>query len=413
MAKKQTNSSTKKSAAESMAPTPAAPNMALAAAIAAINKKHGEGSIVKLSNSGGLIKLGRQISSGSLTLDLNLGPFCRNQDGKWQTGFAGGRIVEIYGPEAQGKTTLLLHIIAQAQRKGGVAAFIDAEHTLDPNWAKRLGVNLDNALISQPSSGEQALQIAEDLIRSNAVDVIGIDSVPALMPKAMLEGEIGDATMGKQAKMMSEALSKFVNVMGSNHRTLVVFINQLREKLGILFGNPETTPGGKALRFYASYRLDVRRGDPIVENNVQIGFRMKVKTIKNKLSPPYQVSEFDFLYDLRPDMPAGIDRVAELLDLATAAGVIAQNGAYYYLGENLLGQGRRNAIGTLRGSTALMWETYERLMVKRLADRGYNPDLTPIAGMPSVPVVTGSFEPPTAEDLVLSQGQEDSLPAAA
>lgn len=382
----------------------------LKSVMAGIHKKHGSDAIAVMGETGGLFKLPRQLSSGSLTLDFCLGPFHRTAEGLWQYGFAGGRMVEVYGPEAGGKTTLTLHIIAAAQKKGGTAAFVDAEHALDPNWARRIGVNLDTLLIAQPQYGEQALQITEDLLRSNALDVIVVDSIAALIPKSMLEGEIGDASMGKQAKMMSEALAKFTSIQT---KTLLVFTNQLREKIGVMFGNPETTPGGRAMRFYASYRLDVRRGEPIKEGDVQIGHKQKVKLIKNKLAPPYQMAEFDFLYDLRPDLPAGIDKVAELFDIATTIGLIQNSGAYHYIGERMLGQGRRNAINGLRADKTLMWDLFNLTMQTKLAQRGYNPDLTPMEGMPAMPIVGEVFEPPTAEDLVNAVGQEVQLPEAA
>jgi recombination protein RecA len=380
-------------------------NTVLQTIIAQINKSHGIDAIATLGHSGGYIRLSRQLSSGSLILDTILGPFFRKADGTWQYGFADGRMMELFGPEQSGKTSLTLHIIAEAQKRGGVCAFIDAEHALDPNWARRLGVNLDALLFSQPQSGEQALQIVEQLLKSNSMDVIVVDSLAALIPKSMLEGEIGDASMGKQAKMMSEALARFTTI---KTKTLLIFTNQLREKLGIMFGNPEVTPGGRALKFYASYRIDVRKGETLTEGGINVGHKMRVKLIKNKLSPPYQIAELDFRYDLRPDWPAGIDKVAELFELAVANQIILMNGSWVLIDGKAYAQGKTNAINALRLDRVLMWSLFERTMTAILASRGYTPEMTPLPGMPAMPVARAIFEQPTAEDLANSAGQ-DSL----
>ena len=290
------------------------------------------------------------IPTGALSLDLALGG----------RGFPRGRIVELFGPESSGKTTLALHVIAEAQKAGGIAAFIDAEHALDPSWAKRLGVNLEELLVSQPSFGEEALQIAEMLIKSNAVDVIVIDSVAALVPKAELDGEIGDTHVGLQARMMSQAMRKLTGAIARS-KTTVIFINQIREKIGVMFGSPETTPGGRALKFYCSVRADIRRISSLKEGDVTTGIRMKVKVVKNKVAPPFRIAEFDMLNE------SGISAEGDLLDLAVEDKLLQKSGAWFSYGETRIGQGREKARQFLIENPDIVKE----LRAKVLAARGY------------------------------------------
>ena len=293
---------------------------ALGLALDQIEKQFGKGSIMKLGESPHAIV--ETIPTGSLSLDLALGG-----------GLPRGRVIEIYGPESSGKTTLTLHVIAQAQKMGGNAAFIDAEHALDPSYAKRIGVDIDNLLLSQPDNGEQALEIAETLVRSNAVDIVVIDSVTALVPRAEIEGDMGDSLPGLQARLMSQALRKLTGVI-SRSNTTVIFINQIRMKIGVMFGNPETTAGGNALKFYASVRMDIRRIGQIKQGDKVIGNRTKVKVVKNKIAPPFKEAEFDIMYN------EGISRSGDILDLAASRDIVEKSGAWYaYKGEKI-GQGR-------------------------------------------------------------------------
>ncbi|MGF7048818.1 recombination protein RecA [Paenibacillus sp. DS2015] len=297
---------------------------ALEVALRQIEKQFGKGSIMKLGESTHMQV--EVTSSGSLALDIALGV----------GGFPRGRIIEVYGPESSGKTTVALHAIAEAQKAGGQAAFIDAEHALDPKYASNLGVNIDELLLSQPDTGEQALEIAEALVRSGAVDIIVIDSVAALVPKAEIEGEMGDSHMGLQARLMSQALRKLSGAL-SKSKTTAIFINQLREKIGVMFGNPETTPGGKALKFYSTIRLDVRRVESIKNGNDIIGNRTKIKVVKNKVAPPFKQADIDMMYGL------GISKEGSIVDIGTDLDIINKSGAWYsYEGERL-GQGRENA----------------------------------------------------------------------
>ncbi len=302
---------------------------ALGMAIAQIEKSYGKGSIMKMGSSTRFSV--ESIPTGSISLDAALGV----------GGFPKGRIVEIYGPEAGGKTTVSLQAVAAAQKKGGIAAFIDAEHALDPVYAKKIGVDIDNLLISQPDFGEQALEICETLVRSGAVDIVVIDSVAALVPKAEIEGEMTDMTIGLQARLMSKALRKLTAVI-SKSKTVVIFINQLREKVGVMFGNPETTPGGRALKFYSSVRLDVRTVEKIKEGDKIIGSRTRVKVVKNKVAPPFREATFVLIHG------EGISREGDLLDLATSYSIVQKSGSWYLLGNERLGQGLENSIQYLK-----------------------------------------------------------------
>jgi recombination protein RecA len=303
---------------------------ALELAISQIEKRFGKGSIMKLGESAAMTPM-EAIPSGSLSLDLALGV----------GGIPRGRITEIFGPEASGKTTLGLHAIAEAQKLGGTAAYIDVEHALDPSYAKRLGVNVDDMLISQPDTGEQALEITEALVRSAAVDIIVIDSVAALVPQAELEGQIGDTHVALQARLMSQALRKLAAAIGKTG-TAVVFINQLREKVGIIFGNPEVTPGGRALKFYSSVRIDLRRMDTIKQGDEAVGNHVKARVVKNKVAPPFRSAEFDIMFD------HGISREGNLIDLGAELGLVSKSGAFFSYGDVRLGQGRENAKQFLR-----------------------------------------------------------------
>jgi recombination protein RecA len=315
---------------------------AIEAALAQIDKQFGKGSIMRL---GSREKVDiPAIPTGALSLDAALGV----------GGMPRGRVVEIYGPESSGKTTLALHVIAEAQRRGGMAAFVDAEHALDSTYAHKLGVDIDNLLVSQPDSGEQALEIAEVLIRSNAVDVLVVDSVAALVPRSELEGEMGEAQMGLQARLMSQALRKLTAVVAKSG-TCLIFINQLREKIGVMFGNPETTTGGRALKFYASVRLDIRRIASLKEAEAVIGSRAKVKVVKNKVAPPFREAEFDILYG------EGISKEGDLLDLAVDQKIIEKSGAWYAFNGERMGQGRENARQFLKDNKDIRQEVENRL----------------------------------------------------
>lgn len=311
-------------------------------AVGQIEKQFGKGSIMRLGQSA--VTRIPIISTGSISIDYALGV----------GGVPRGRVIEIYGPEGSGKTTLALQIIAQAQRVGGNAAFVDAEHALDPTYSTKLGVNLDNLLVSQPDHGEQALEIVEMLIRSGGVDVVVVDSVAALVPRAEIEGEMGDAQMGLQARLMSQALRKLTGVV-SKSNTCLVFINQLREKIGVMFGNPETTTGGRALKFYSSVRIDIRRIGAIKDADRVVGGRTRVKVVKNKVAPPFRVAEFDIMYG------EGISLEGDLLDLAVDRGIIEKSGAWFSYGNERLGQGRENVKGLLREKPELFSEIERRV----------------------------------------------------
>ena len=318
---------------------------ALNLAIAQIEKSCGKGSIMKMGPDAPRIII-ESISTGAINLDAAIGV----------GGIPRGRVTEVYGPESSGKTTLCLHVVANAQRGGGVAAYIDAEHALDTEYAKKLGVDIENLLISQPDTGEQALEICEILVRSGAVDVVVIDSVAALVPKAEIEGEMGDSHVGLQARLMSQALRKLTGAIARS-KTAVVFINQLREKIGVMFGNPETTTGGKALKFYASVRLDIRRIGPVKEKEDVIGSHVRVKVVKNKVAPPFKQAEFDIMY------AEGISHTSLLVDIGSESGIIEKSGAWYSYGAQRIGQGRENAKMFLKDNPVLMAEVEEKVKV--------------------------------------------------
>ena len=311
--------------------------------VAAIEKQYGEGSIMPL----GADKLRKieGISTGSLSVDLALGG----------QGIPRGRVIECFGPESSGKTTLALHVIAQAQRAGGIAAFIDAEHALDPTWAKKLGVDLETLLVSQPDSGEEAMTITEMLIKSNAVDVVVVDSVAALVPKRELEGEIGDSHVGLQARLMSQSLRKLTGAIAKS-KTSVIFINQIREKIGVMFGSPETTPGGRALKFYASCRIDVRRIGQLKEGEEVVGQRVRVKIVKNKVAPPFRVAEFDMMH------ADGISYEGDILDLGMEKKFVARTGAWFRYGDMQLGQGKEKARDFLKTNPEVAEEIKQKIM---------------------------------------------------
>lgn len=311
---------------------------ALEHAIRQIEKDFGAGAVMRLGEVAQNMNL-EVVSTGSLALDLALGV----------GGLPRGRVIEIYGPESSGKTTVALHAIAEAQKKGGVAAFIDAEHALDPVYARRLGVDTANLLVSQPDTGEQALEICEQLVRSGAIDIIVIDSVAALVPRAEIEGEMGDSHVGLQARLMSQALRKLTGIIAKS-KTIVVFINQLREKVGIMFGNPETTTGGRALKFYASIRIDIRKGEAIKQNNEVVGNRTRAKVVKNKVSPPFRTAEFDMMYG------EGISREGTLIDIAVNMDIMQKSGSWYSYNGERIGQGKENVKLFLKENKAVAEE---------------------------------------------------------
>lgn len=322
---------------------------ALESAVAQIEKTYGKGSVMKLGDNTHMNV--ETFPTGSLGLDLALGV----------GGIPKGRVVEVYGPEGGGKTTVALHIVAEVQKLGGIAGFIDAEHALDPVYAKRIGVDIDNLYISQPDNGEQALEITETMVRSGAIDIIIVDSVAALVPKAEIEGEMGDSHVGLQARLMSQALRKLTGIIGKTSCT-VIFINQLREKVGIMFGNPETTTGGRALKYYSSVRLEVRRGEVIKKDGEAIGNRARIKVVKNKVAPPFRETEVDLVYGI------GISREGDILDLAANDNIINKSGAWYAYQGNKIGQGRENAKLFLKEHPEVMKEVEEQVRAKYITD---------------------------------------------
>ena len=316
---------------------------ALDAAVAKIEKEFGKGSIMKLGYSNAHMNV-ETVPTGSLSLDIALG----------LGGVPKGRIIEVYGPESSGKTTVALHMVAEVQKRGGIAGFIDAEHALDPAYAKNIGVDIDNLYISQPDNGEQALEIAETMVRSGAIDIIIIDSVAALVPRAEIEGEMGDSHVGLQARLMSQALRKLTSIINKSN-VIVIFINQLREKVGIMFGNPETTTGGRALKFYSSIRMDVRRIESLKQGGEVVGNRTRIKVVKNKIAPPFKEAEFDIMFG------KGISREGDILDLAAKEGIVVKSGAWYAYNDNKIGQGRENAKTYLMENPEVMNEIEQKV----------------------------------------------------
>lgn len=316
---------------------------ALEAAVFQIEKQYGEGSIMRLGDPTNNMNV-ETVPTGSLSLDLALG----------LGGLPKGRIVEIYGPESSGKTTVALHVVAEVQKAGGIAAFIDAEHALDPSYARKIGVNIDDLYISQPDNGEQALEITETMVRSGAVDIVIVDSVAALVPKAEIDGDMGDAHVGLQARLMSQGLRKLIGII-SKTDCIVIFINQLREKVGVMFGNPETTTGGRALKFYSSVRLDVRRIETLKQGGVMVGNRTRVKVVKNKIAPPFKEAEFDIMFG------EGISREGDILDLAANVGIVNKSGAWYAYNGDKIGQGRENAKQLLKDNPQLCEEIEQKV----------------------------------------------------
>jgi recombination protein RecA len=336
---------------------------AVESAVSHIERQFGKGSIMRLGEASAKLQV-EAIPTGALSLDIALGV----------GGMPRGRIVEVFGPESSGKTTVALHVVAEAQKAGGIAAYIDAEHALDPVYARRLGVDVDNLLISQPDTGEQALEICEALVRSGAIDVIAVDSVAALVPRAEIDGEMGDSHVGLQARLMSQAMRKLAGVI-SKSRTCAIFINQIREKVGVMFGNPEVTPGGRALKFYASIRLDIRRVETIKQGNQPIGSRTRGRVVKNKIAPPFREAEFDILYG------EGISKEGSVLDVAEACGIVVKSGAWYSYGDLRLGQGKENARQFLKENPEVFNEIEEKTRQQagvagwaRAADRGESPE---------------------------------------
>ncbi len=359
---------------------------ALEAALSQIEKQYGKGSVMRLGDSGANMNV-ETVPTGSLSLDIALG----------QGGIPKGRIVEIYGPESSGKTTVALHMVAEVQKRGGIAGFIDAEHALDPVYAKNIGVDIDNLYISQPDNGEQALEICETMVRSGAVDIVIVDSVAALVPKAEIDGDMGDSHVGLQARLMSQALRKLTGVI-SKSNCIVIFINQLREKVGVMFGNPETTTGGRALKFYASVRLDVRRIEAIRQQGDVIGNRTRIKVVKNKIAPPFKEAEFDIMFG------KGISREGDVLDLASNVGIVNKSGAWYAYEGAKIGQGRENAKQFLAGHPEVMEEISHKVRVHY----GIDPDDTALDDMAAgADQTSGADQAPAELEAVPEESMDD------
>ena len=363
---------------------------ALDAAISNIEKQFGKGSIMKLGESNVNLNV-ESIPTGSLSLDIALG----------LGGVPRGRVVEIYGPESSGKTTAALHMVAEVQKRGGIAGFIDAEHALDPVYAKNIGVDIDNLYTSQPDSGEQALEITETMVRSGAVDIIIVDSVAALVPKAEIDGDMGDSHVGLQARLMSQALRKLTPVVSKNN-CVVIFINQLREKVGVMFGNPETTTGGRALKFYASVRMDVRRIETLKQGGEVIGNRTRVKVVKNKVAPPFKEAEFDIMFG------KGISAVGDILDLAANVGIVQKSGAWFAYNENKIGQGRENAKQYLLSHPAICEEIEAQVRVKYNLPGAEEAEAQAREAAKKEEELTGSILPEgTEEELMAGEAEEE------
>ena len=348
---------------------------ALDVALTQIEKNFGKGSVMKLGESTAAMKV-ETVPTGSISLDIALGA----------GGYPKGRIIEIYGPESSGKTTLALHAVAEVQKRGGIAGFIDAEHALDPKYAENIGVDIDNLYISQPDSGEQALEIAETMVRSGAIDILVIDSVAALVPKAEIDGEMGDSHVGLQARLMSQALRKLTSVI-SKSNCILIFINQLREKVGVLFGNPETTTGGRALKFYETVRLDIRRIETLKQNGDAAGNRVRVKVVKNKIAPPFKQCEFDIMFG------EGISKAGDVLDLATEEDIVEKSGAWFAYKGQKIGQGRENAKEYLKQNPAVMAEIEEQVREKNgLPEDPFAEEAAKAAGAVSTEPASGAPE---------------------
>ena len=361
---------------------------ALDVALGQIERQFGKGSVMKMSDQA-QVQIGA-ISTGSLPLDVALGI----------GGLPRGRVVELYGPESSGKTTLVYHVIAEAQRRGGICAFIDAEHAMDPQYARKIGVNVDDLLVSQPDTGEQALEITELLVRSGALDVVAVDSVAALTPKAEIEGEMGDSHVGLQARLMSQALRKLAGTLNRTD-TICLFTNQLREKIGVMFGSPETTPGGRALKFYASVRLDIRRIETLKDGAEAYGNRARVKVVKNKVAPPFKQAEFDIIYG------SGISWEGSVLDVALERKIVQKSGSYFSFADERLGQGRQNATAFLREHPDLVQQILARIQAEAPADQIVSARL-----LPSAAAAAQNVEPVTDEDEEKDEAELEETAAA-
>ena len=361
---------------------------ALTTALSQIEKKYGKGSVMKLGENSALNV--EAISTGSIALDMALGV----------GGVPRGRIVEIYGPESSGKTTIALHVVAEAQKLGGDAAYIDVEHALDPVYARNLGVDIDSLLVSQPDAGEQALDIAEQLVRSGAIDVIVIDSVAALVTRAEIEGDMGDSHVGVQARLMSQALRKMTAAI-SKSNCVVIFINQLREKVGVMYGNPEVTPGGRALKFYSSVRIDIRRSETIKVGTEMVGSHTKAKVVKNKVAPPFKTAEFDIMYG------KGISATGEILDLAVQFDIVKKSGAWFYYNEERIGQGRDNVKNMLEENAAMLSELKEKVIAAMKEKREAELSKKPKEEAPVISEPTEASKPRTTSKINLDVDVED------